>query len=210
MSREQGGYEGSLWHVAPDLCLTFANTVEWRAGGRPVEGLPSYERLVDWSRDHGLIKEGEAERLMGAAGRRATEAHEALASAIELRETIYRIFSRTAHGQDPTGADFKRLDRGFRTAMSNLRLGRESSGHYRFDWDSPAGLDWLVWPIACSAAELLVSDTAHRVRECANVPCGWLFIDRSRSGTRRWCDMSICGNRIKARRHYARQKARKR
>jgi predicted RNA-binding Zn ribbon-like protein len=46
-----------------------------------------------------------------------------------------------------------------------------------------------------------------RVRHCANERCLWLFLDDSKSGTRRWCSMSACGNRAKAHRHYARQKA---
>jgi predicted RNA-binding Zn ribbon-like protein len=40
------------------------------------------------------------------------------------------------------------------------------------------------------------------VRRCANDKCLWLFIDRSKAGTRRWCDMAACGNRAKAQRHY--------
>ncbi|MGH7448040.1 MAG: CGNR zinc finger domain-containing protein, partial [Longimicrobiales bacterium] len=45
-----------------------------------------------------------------------------------------------------------------------------------------------------------------RVKLCGNDACAWLFIDVSRNRSRRWCDMKDCGNRAKARRHYARQK----
>ena len=45
-----------------------------------------------------------------------------------------------------------------------------------------------------------------KVRRCANPECGWLFLDDSRAGKRRWCSMLACGNRAKARRHYHRSR----
>jgi predicted RNA-binding Zn ribbon-like protein len=45
----------------------------------------------------------------------------------------------------------------------------------------------------------------ERVRECANHDCGWLFLDLSRNRSRKWCDMSSCGNRAKVRRFRERE-----
>jgi predicted RNA-binding Zn ribbon-like protein len=64
----------------------------------------------------------------------------------------------------------------------------------------------LLAPIAWSAADLMTGARAQRVRQCEdNKGCGWLFLDESRAGTRRWCSMGDCGNRAKARRHYLRK-----
>ena len=52
-----------------------------------------------------------------------------------------------------------------------------------------------------------MGERLDRVRRCANDVCLWLFLDDSKSGNRRWCSMSACGNRAKAHRHYARKKA---
>jgi len=76
-------------------------------------------------------------------------------------------------------------------------------------WEErPGALDAVLWPVAASAAELLVSgDDLSRVRVCGlyeDGECGWLFVDQTRSHTRRWCSMKDCGNRAKARRHYHR------
>src|SRR5438270_5320885 len=60
-------------------------------------------------------------------------------------------------------------------------------------------------PILRSAAELLTSGERGDVRECAAGDCTWLFLDRSRNRTRRWCSMATCGNRAKAQRHYRRR-----
>src|SRR5262249_14261895 len=43
-----------------------------------------------------------------------------------------------------------------------------------------------------------------RLRPCANTECRLFLIDRSRANAARWCSMRICGNRMKARRHYRR------
>jgi predicted RNA-binding Zn ribbon-like protein len=58
----------------------------------------------------------------------------------------------------------------------------------------------IVTPVIRSAIELLTTDAIGRVRLCADQSCAWLFVDTTRSGTRRWCDMKVCGNRNKVRR----------
>ena len=57
-----------------------------------------------------------------------------------------------------------------------------------------------------NAGDLLAGPRLDRVRCCANPECGWLFLDDSRAGKRRWCSMQSCGNRAKARRHYHRSR----
>src|SRR5258708_7059779 len=70
--------------------------------------------------------------------------------------------------------------------------------------------DLAAWAKATkppSARELATAlARLDRVRRCANPECGWLFLDDSRAGKRRWCSMSACGNRAKARRHYHKSK----
>lgn len=66
------------------------------------------------------------------------------------------------------------------------------------------GIMSLEAATALSAINLLAPEQRRRIRICDN--CGWLFLDRSRNGSRRWCDMTVCGNRIKAQRHYDRKR----
>jgi predicted RNA-binding Zn ribbon-like protein len=58
--------------------------------------------------------------------------------------------------------------------------------------------------IAGLNSALAQSDRLARIRECSSAECTMLFVDESRNSSRRWCDMNSCGNRMKARRHYAR------
>jgi predicted RNA-binding Zn ribbon-like protein len=61
----------------------------------------------------------------------------------------------------------------------------------------------MLVPVVRSAVELLTSDAASRIGRCADEGCAWLFLDTTRSGTRRWCDMKSCGNRNTVRRFRA-------
>ncbi len=51
---------------------------------------------------------------------------------------------------------------------------------------------------------VVTRDLPGRLRACANDECRLFLLDRSRANTARWCSMAICGNRMKARRHYQR------
>jgi len=80
-------------------------------------------------------------------------------------------------------------------------------GRYAWTWkDGRNAGDRLVWEIVRSAIELLISSDVKQVRQCAADDCDWLFVDNSRSGNRRWCEMNTCGNRQKAKEFYRRKK----
>jgi predicted RNA-binding Zn ribbon-like protein len=68
------------------------------------------------------------------------------------------------------------------------------------------GLEWLLTAIARSAAEVIAEGPRAPIRKCANPNCGLFFYDDSRTGRRRWCSMSLCGNRAKVAAHYRREK----
>lgn len=188
--------------------LDFANTVEWRTSGAPVESLATYRDLIGWAAKEGIVAEARAQGLLREAERRPDEAAAALARAIALREAIYRILARIGQGAPAEPGDLAALNAALAGSLARLRLvSDEASG--RFAWelaDVGDDLDGVLWPIALSAAELLTSDELPRVRACEGEGCGWLFVDTSRNQSRRWCSMESCGNRAKAKRHYARMK----
>ncbi|WP_286274529.1 CGNR zinc finger domain-containing protein [Mycobacterium antarcticum] len=70
------------------------------------------------------------------------------------------------------------------------------------DWDLGASADWAARVVL--AWGRLQNERPGRLRPCANDECHLFLLDRSRAGTGRWCSMSGCGNRMKARRHYGR------
>jgi predicted RNA-binding Zn ribbon-like protein len=92
-------------------------------------------------------------------------------------------------------------------ALSHLELRPARKG-FRLAWpENTLQLDSVLWPIVQSASNLLTSHDLQSVRECGDDTCRWIFVDRSKNHSRRWCDMKVCGNRIKARNFYRRRVA---
>jgi predicted RNA-binding Zn ribbon-like protein len=184
------------------LCLDFINTVEWR--GAPVHGdrLVSYDELLIWAESAGTIDRKSASGLAARARARPDRATAALAAAIELRETIAALFSASA----PRAPLLERLNDWLARAPERKRIAA-SAGSYAWAASDAAGdLAAPLWPVAWSAADLLISGRAARVRACTDKSCGWMFLDTSRSRRRRWCSMEGCGNRAKSRRHYRKRR----
>lgn len=65
----------------------------------------------------------------------------------------------------------------------------------------------LLTPIAEAIADLIVNADFSLVRQCECPDCTLWFYDRTKSHQRRWCDMAICGNRMKAAAYRARKKS---
>jgi predicted RNA-binding Zn ribbon-like protein len=79
---------------------------------------------------------------------------------------------------------------------------------FTWTWDTDISRpEYLLGPVLLDAADLLTSGKFAKIRQCSDEACGWLFLDRSQAGKRRWCSMADCGNRYKARRYYRRQQA---
>jgi predicted RNA-binding Zn ribbon-like protein len=173
--------------VAGSLCLDFVNTVDPRHATPREERLPDYAAVLDWARQAGI----EASPVTTADPSRAHE------EAIALRETLYAIFGAVARRAAPPEEALRQLNDEIARRPRRIANG--------FAWVA----DDVLAPVVWSAAELLTSGPLERVRECpGDDTCGWLFLDTSRNGSRRWCDMSTCGNRAKARRYYRRASTR--
>ncbi len=185
------------------LCLDMANTLNGHGKPTGHEYLKNYRDLAVWCRRADVLTEHDVEILTRAAARQPAQAAAAFERAIALRETIYRIFSAVAHGASPGAADLAALNEARCEGLAHSQIV-PSPGGFVLDWTDKTALDWMLRPIALSAADLLTSGNRDRVRACAGQGCDWLFLDTSRNHSRRWCSMDECGNRSKARRFYAR------
>jgi predicted RNA-binding Zn ribbon-like protein len=190
-------------------CLDFVNTVGWRLTDRPSEYLRSYEDLLSWGRQAGLLVPEEAEALSRQATLDPEGAQETLSRALALREAIHRAISAVIVGETQDESELSAFNRELSIALSRLRV-MPAGGTYDWDWSGADGgppLDRPLWPVARSAAELLTSTKLGKVKVCAGKGCGWVFLDESRNGSRRWCDSRDCGNRERVRRHLTRKRA---
>jgi predicted RNA-binding Zn ribbon-like protein len=192
-----------LWGGA--LCLDFANTVDWDGDFGYVEPertdvLVSRTWVARWARRVGIpgrgrISAAEVERLRG------------------LRLVVHRAFSK----RPPAPNDLKALRDVVAEAMESATL-RPATGQRAGRDDGKARISiapsWsgaderrVRFAVAWDALQLLGdAERLARVTRCPGRRCGWLFVNAS--GRRRWCSMSSCGSREKARRAYARRRAR--
>jgi predicted RNA-binding Zn ribbon-like protein len=171
-----------------------------------LELLGDYAALLRFTVQTGLLEPRRARRLARAPPAAALRA---LREARELREALAVTLYARLDGNVVEPRQLRTLERQFRRAAAHRELNRQAGdGAFAWDWGRFGARPELpVWMLAQSAAALLTSAEMERVRACGADTCRWLFLDTSRNHTRRWCDMKVCGNRMKARRFQARHEA---
>lgn len=178
--------------IGGNLALDFVNTIANR-------GNPDKRRDL-------LATLSDLQSWLTALGLPAIDLDDSdLAAARAIRERLHDLFRLPAqrHAVDP--AALEAFGRDLRTATAERRL-QPRDERIIWGWAPDAGaLHRSLFAVLTHAAELLVSPDLAKVRECHGTGCGWLFVDRSRGRPRRWCSMSDCGNKAKARRHQDRR-----
>ncbi len=181
--------------IAGNLALDFVNTVGDRLGNARDFFLGSAE-LDRWARLAGL----RPERMKLSLNARQ------LVEIRAVREQLYGLFQPLTRGELPSAAGLASLNSRLASVASKRRLKR-AKDMIEWEWNFPArDPGRILAPILASAAELLTSGAFGKLRQCEGEICGWLFLDRSNAGYRRWCSMADCGNRAKVRKHYHTQR----
>jgi predicted RNA-binding Zn ribbon-like protein len=164
--------------VSGNLALDFAGTLRYR-DTEPDDLLSSPAMLADWSVAAGLVDSPPE------------VSDQELARAVAVREAVYRLALSAVSGRDRGQHDVDLVNAAAAAAPVTAAL---TSGGVR-----RAGTpDEIIATVARAAVALLGGPDAGRIRECEDAPCSRLFVDTSRAGSRRWCEMSGCGNRAKA------------
>lgn len=177
---------GDIELVGNALCLDYVNTVNARPDPRS-DRLETAATAAQWAEAVGHRLDGA-----GVSGR-------ALANARGFRELLHGVFAAIADGSTPDDGDLARLARAYARAVNSARI-TSADGRFALTWPSNGSLESLLHRVADSAVRLLADGPLDRVGGCPS--CGWLFVDTSKNGRRRWCSMATCGARDKARRHY--------
>ena len=173
------------------IVQAFVNTHFDLVDEHGAEVLHSPAALSVWLRD--------AQLLSGATSLSTGD----LDRALTAREDLRRL---AAAGDD---------DRARRRGLERLdRLAGGTRVEVRFDGSGPrfapaseAGIDGALGCLLAIAAQAMADGSWSRLKVCPGHHCGWAFYDTSRNRTGRWCSMSVCGGRAKARRHYHRRRA---
>lgn len=188
--------------------LDFLNTVGSHRLVSPREDLQTPEDLVSWGLQSGWLDADRAQGMLVEIQVRSGEAKAALGRVRSFRESLYRVFLAACEDAQPAPEALEAVEREVRRAYAERRLVRGQHGALRWSAPESARLDAVVPALALAAVELLTGPRRPRLCEATALDgCGWLFLDTSRNGRRRWCDMRSCGNKYKARRHAARARA---
>ena len=174
--------------IAGNLALDFANTVHSAGAEDPQDDLRTPSDLQRWV-DAADLLNGDQWSCSAAE----------LASLKNLRHAIYVAFSSESAGDAATAAGLSRFNVHVQTVLTKARIESRQNG-FQLISSSTRPVERLRFEIVWAAMDLLLSGDYRRVRQCAGDNCTWLFLDASRNGRRRWCEMQACGNRAKVRR----------
>jgi predicted RNA-binding Zn ribbon-like protein len=179
--------------------LDMVNTVSWRGNSaRRIERVPDFDALLAWSARAGLIHAAELGHVSAAARVEYGRGARALTDTRWLRERLHEALTSTGpRRQQAIQLLWPQLTSALRHAQpEGLPLQLAIEVHEPDD---------LTRRLALLALQFLTSDDVRLVKVCADDDCGWVFLDRSRNRTRRWCSTADCGNRNRVRRYNARR-----
>lgn len=180
------------------LALDAANTVVLR--GDPERCFDRFEKAAELPRFAAAATGFRAAEL-GARPLFVGDADAILPTVLTMREATDRLFRNAVRQGDVATADLPAF---LRACADGLAGHDEHVGATDRRFGDPGKPLALEAALAVSALSLLAAGNLRRLRICPN--CNWLFVDLSRNASRLWCDMAVCGNREKAKRHYRRQK----
>ena len=179
--------------VGNHLALDFLNTRPHLAEG-PRELLPDVDALVRWLVASGLLT-GQQGKALARKWSRTPQAAAFLRALLKFRERLRGVVIRQEEGlsvNETFIAELNSLLKQHPSVIALQRKGKKLGLEAAFESDKPNDL-WA--PIVNAVAALLSDVPPGRVRKCE--ACIVHFVDTSKKGSRRWCSMNICGNKIK-------------
>jgi predicted RNA-binding Zn ribbon-like protein len=164
------------------LVQAFVNTWESDAGS---DLLSDPETAGIWLHDAGLWDGDGAPSL------------EELRFAREVRESLRCLLAQNGGGPPPSAGELRPLQELARTCRLRIDIGSDAAIH--LEPDPGDGLDGRLFALLLVIRDAREDGTWQRLKTCDNEDCRWAFYDRSHTQRGRWCDMAVCGNRIKNR-----------
>ncbi len=180
----------SLLLVGGRLSVDFVNVT-------PPDVELSWERLIHFMNLTDIVSPTRGAQLLNLPQSDPQAAEALLIKARRLSFALRKVFIAMLRKQRTAGEWIEPVNEILRITEGHDELVGQD-GLWKIEFVArEGGLDWLLAAVARSAAELIAEGARARLRLCANVHCGLLFYDNSRTRRRRWCSMALCGNRSK-------------
>lgn len=193
--REQGEWVDGFLFVGNHLALDFLNTKPILEGTRR-ELLPNAAALQRWLIASGIVTSGN-DKAMLRAWRDARDSEAVVGNLTAFRERLRAGVLRLEEGLLPKATLLSEINGLLKAHPQRVSLARRGSRMAVHPVFEPRRPDDVWAPIVAAVANLLSEADPRRIRKCEAESCVVHFYDRSKKGSRRWCSMNICGNRLK-------------
>ena len=191
--------------LANQPCLDFINT-DLVMNGQPTDLLSSFQDLVGWLVQAGLLTEKDAARIEGGGDHHAMET---LKQAKAFRSTMRNMAERLAARKPVPQGALALINHLLRHRIGYAQVTRRNG---MFERRYEAGFEdanHVLGLLAEAASDLLCTCNLSLVKQCQNPACVLFFYDTTKNHARHWCSMDLCGNRSKVAAHYRRHRTRR-
>lgn len=190
--------------VGGNSALDLVNTVSgW--GYEPEDWMPDVASFLVWARLSGVLDQRETKQALRLAQSSPAAAERVLASVKELRFALWSLVSSLQHRKPAKPGDLSLINGWMRRLALSEQVAVKHGKVEFVPSRNISALELTGLRVIAAARSLLRNPPAGRIKTCPGENCGWKFLDRSKNRSRRWCDMAVCGNVVKARQYRARK-----
>lgn len=183
----------------------FTNTISNRNDPDYFDYLATYDDFIQWTDKIGLLPKGKIHAIDAFSKNHVRKSAHTLRQVVEVREIIFNLFSSLAQHQKIDKETLNAFNDFLSEALSNMRIEvRRTEVTTSFSISDKTILKEPLYYLTKNAFDILSTCSFERIKECPT--CKWLFIDTTKNGKRRWCNMQVCGSNDKAKRYYHRKK----
>jgi len=158
-----------------------------------------------WARLSGVLDERETKQAARLAKNSAAAAERVAASLKELRFALWSLVTSLQQRKPAKPGDLFVINEWMRRLALAEQVVVERNKIEVAIKQNISVLELIGLRVTAAALALLKNPPAARIKTCPGENCGWKFVDRSKNRSRRWCDMAVCGNLVKARVYRARK-----
>lgn len=184
-------------------CLDFINT-QMIIRGDLTDLLETFDDLIAWMVQAERVSKGEGEAMRSGFSRRETD--QALEQARSFRATLREMTEHIVRRKGIPRAAVTEINRLLSQRPGYPKIVQRGSKFEETVVSKAINTDNLLSPLAGAASDLLCRGNLDLIKKCASDACILYFYDTTKSHTRNWCSMQLCGNRIKVAAHYRRMK----
>ena len=184
-------------------CLDFINT-QMIIRGNLTDLLETFDDLIAWMVQAEQLPKGEGEAMRSGFSRK--EKDQALEQAKTFRAILREMSEQIVRRKGVPRAAVSEINRLLSQRPGYAQIVQRGTRFEETVVSTAVNTDNLLTPLAQAASDLLCRENQGLIKKCANDACILYFYDTTKSHTRNWCSMQLCGNRIKVAAHYRRMR----